>query len=514
MTKEQMAEIVQANMRKIYLYCVRSLGNAAEAEDVASDIILELLRSSPRVKNDEAVYGYLWAVAANLCRNYRRKAGRYGMAEISENCAAPYLITPEETVIRRQEISALRRELSFLSEKYRAVMTAFYIDSKSCESIAQQMHMSVTNVKQYLFEGRKKVREGMDKQREYGVYSYAPEKFTMNFWGSSADGYWQLFERKLPGSIMLSVFDKPKTMEELSQDVGVAMPYLEEEVARLEEYKLLVMKGRRYHCGIVIYDRSFTEKVNEAAGPALRGKLPCIMAAVDKGRALLKDTDYRRLQDDDNTRGWFILMLICWEALQRSESKMKTRLTFPLLENGSNGYVMGMRGEIPSGISGIYGRYALRHDYVRILNFNLATDTVINPFAKGVRDVLCACEAGLEENTELEALPDMLEKKIVYIRGGKICSGFSEISEKSYFFLMEQLKDEIDEMSSVAACLRDQGADLLAQSMPESIPHVHEVGSIVSMWSLMENIVPAIMENGFLSRGLDGQNPTAFYIKT
>ena len=272
MTKEQMEQIVQANMQKIYLYCVRRLGNAAEAEDVASDITLELLRSYAGLKNDDAVYGYIWAVAGNLCRNYWRKARRRRTEELPENFAGTVQAEPVDRIIRKEEISALRRELSLLSEKYRAVMIAYYIRRESCETIARQTGMSVTNVKQYLFEGRKKVREGMDMNRELGVYSYAPEKFTMNFWGDSGEGYWEIFERKLPGSIMLSVFDSPKTLEELSLEVGVAMPYLEDEVAKLEEYRLLVKKGRKYHCGIVIYDKTFTEKIHQAAQAAVREK--------------------------------------------------------------------------------------------------------------------------------------------------------------------------------------------------------------------------------------------------
>ena len=75
MTKEQMEQIVLANMQKIYLYCVRRLGNATDAEDVASDITVELLASYSRVRDDSAVTGYVWAVADTLCRNYWRKAG-------------------------------------------------------------------------------------------------------------------------------------------------------------------------------------------------------------------------------------------------------------------------------------------------------------------------------------------------------------------------------------------------------------------------------------------------------
>lgn len=46
---------------------------------------------------------------------------------------------------------------------------------------SEQYNLSVSNVKQYLFEGRKKLKEGMDMVREYGRLSYAPEKFTMIF---------------------------------------------------------------------------------------------------------------------------------------------------------------------------------------------------------------------------------------------------------------------------------------------------------------------------------------------
>ena len=39
---------------------------------------------------------------------------------------------------------------------------------KNCEEIADKYNLSVSNVKQCLFEGRKKLKEGMDMVREYG----------------------------------------------------------------------------------------------------------------------------------------------------------------------------------------------------------------------------------------------------------------------------------------------------------------------------------------------------------
>ena len=513
MTKEQMEQIVLENMQKIYLYCVRRLGNATEAEDVASDVVLELLRSHDRVKEDDAVYGYLWAVAGNLCKNYWRRAKRHETTEIPEDYAGICEITPEEAFLQKQDISVLRRELSLLSEKYREIMIAHYVRKESCEAIARNMNLSETNVRQYLFEGRKKVKKGMDMKREYGVYSYAPEKFTLHFFGDSSQGYWELFNRKLPGSIMLATYDGPKTMEELSMEVGVAVPYLEEDVAKLEEYQLLVKKGQKYHSGIAIYDNAFHAKVSKAVKAATLENMDLIKTAVEKGKKLLADTDYQCYKADENVKGWFLVVLLIWEAVQKSEEKMKTKLSFPLLANGSRGYVMGERGESVRENAGIYGMYALNHGYLRAINFKSLTDRVVNPFEKGAREVLCASEARLGETAQLETLSDMLERGIVHIEDGKICPNFSEISEKDYFKLMDGLSEEIDAFANIAAALRDDAAEMLAKSTPKEIPGVREVGGIICMWLLLESVVPAVLDSGYLTTGSKDQNLTTLYVR-
>ncbi len=514
MTKEQMEQIVLANMTKIYLYCVRRLGNATDAEDVASDITVELLGSYSRVKDDKAVLGYVWAVADNLCRNYWRRAAKFATVEIPEEYVGTYQITAEEEMIREEDISLLRRELALLSKTYREAMIGYYIRRESCGEIAQRLGISATNVKQYLFEGRKKVKKGMEMQREYGKYSYAPDKFTFNFWGDNSSGYWELFNHKLPGSIMLSVWDSPKTLEELSTDVGVAVPYLEEDIAKLEEFKLLVKKGSRYHSGMVIYDKKFKDGVREAANAGIKDNIELIKAAVEKGKSLLAETDYRCYADDENTRGWFILMLIMWEAVGDSEAKMKTPLTFPLLANGYKGYVMGERGENQIVMSGIYGMYTLNKGYMRILNYNDLSSKVINPFERGAREVLCACEDRLGETTQLEKLTEMLENKVVHVEDGKICPNFAEISDKDYEDLKQKLAAEIDAMATLSAQIRDKAADILEANVPKEYTQAREIGSIVSMWSLLENVAGAVLKTGFLTKGTDEQNLTTFYFRT
>lgn len=515
MKKEQIETIIQENMQKIYLYCVKKLENTAVAEDVASDIILELLRSYSRIQNNEAVYGYMWSIANNLCKNYWRRSAKESYTEIPNDFAGACCFSPEESLVKEEEIMLLRRELSLLREKYRQVMISYYISGQSCEEIADKYNMSVSNVKQCLFEGRKKLKEGMDMVREYGELSYAPEKFTMNFWGNSSKGYWELFERKLPGNLIIAAYESPKSLEELSLEMGVGVPYLEDEVAILEKMGLLVRKGKTYQSNMVLYDDKWRRTVYNQATELIHTKLGDVKKLVDEGVGYLAETDYVYEDADINTRKWFVLLLIIWEASMMSEQKMNTKMTFPLLQNGSNGYVMGIRGEYHTDTMGIYGQYDISQGYMRIMNFVKLSDKVLNPFEyrNAVGQMLDAAVERKQEPEEVAALSKLLEDGFVSVKDGSLCPKFATISYADYEFIKDKLIDGIIKLAKLIAKHRDLAGDELRKKTPTSIKGANEVGAIVSMWSMLEAMVSVVLEDGCMTKG-NGQNLTAFYFKT
>lgn len=515
MTKEQIENIIQENMQKIYLYCVKKLENTAVAEDVASDIILELLRSYSRIQNDEAIYGYMWSVANNLCKNYWRRSAKENYTEIPDDFAGACCFSPEESYVREEEIMLLRRELSLLREKYRQVMISYYISGQSCEEIAGKYNLSVSNVKQHLFEGRKKLKEGMDMVREYGELSYAPEKFTMNFWGNSSNGYWELFERKLPGNLIIAAYDSPKTLEELSLEMGVGVPYLEDEIAILEKMGLLVRKGKTYQSNMVLYDEQWRRTVYNQATELIHTKLEDVKRLVDEGVGYLAETDYFYEAADINTRKWFVLLLIIWEASMMSEQKMNTKMTFPLLQNGSNGYVMGIRGEYHTDTMGIYGQYDISKGYMRIMNFVKLSDKVLNPFEyrNAVGQILEVAVERKQEPEEVVALSTLLEYGFVSVKDGKLCPEFATISYEDYKVVKNKLADGINQMAELIGKHRDMAGEELRKKTPAAISEANEVGAIVSMCSMMEGMIALALEDGFVTKG-NGQNLTVFYFRT
>jgi len=515
MTKEQIELIIQENMQKIYLYCVKRLDNTVIAEDVASDIILELLRSYSRVKNDEAIYRYIWSVANNLCKNYWRKYEKEKYSEIPDNFIGACCFAPEENYIKNEELMLLRRELSLLREKYRSIIVSHYIDGDSCAAIAEKYDMSVSNVKQCLFEGRNKLKEGINMVREYGELSYAPEKFSMNFWGNSSKGYWELFERKLPGNIIIATYENARTLEELSVEIGVGVPYLEDEVNILVNMGLLVKKGKTYQSNMVLYDDKWRRCVYEKASELMLNNICDVKMLIDKGVEYLNKTDYCYANADINTKRWFVLMLIIWEASMKSEQWMNTKLSFPILKNGSNGYVMGIRGEYHSSTNGIYGKYDMENGYMRILNFEKLSDKRLAPFDNNcaVGNLLEAAVKRTNEPEEVAMLSKLLNDGFISVKDGMLQPEFATISEKDYRFVQEKLGDGIDNIAKMIAKNRDMAGEELRKKTPKAISGANEIGAIVSMWSMMESTIDVMLQDGFMTRE-EGQNLTVFYVST
>lgn len=179
-----------------------------------------MLKSVHRLENDEAFFGFMWRIADNTLKMRLRKK-QYETVEYNEEFCGAYWTTPEDEFIKSEEIGLLRREPSLLSNQYREVTVRYYIYGKSCSEISSELGISNEMVKYYLFKTRKILKEGIGMTREFGVKSYNPQTFRADFWGGRSTPYFELFERRLPGNIVLSAYDKPVTITELSIELGV-----------------------------------------------------------------------------------------------------------------------------------------------------------------------------------------------------------------------------------------------------------------------------------------------------
>lgn len=174
--------------RRLWI-CPCRLYDKTDAEDLAGEIVCEILASAESLKSQDAFGGFAWKIAESTFRKFiRKKQLLNALCDMPEEKDIGFFQpSPEEVITEKEsdedELYRLRQELSLLTKRYREVTVSYYVHGKRCHEIASEQNISVEMVKYHLFKTRKllKVRIGMT--RKLGEKSYNPGVFRMDFWG-------------------------------------------------------------------------------------------------------------------------------------------------------------------------------------------------------------------------------------------------------------------------------------------------------------------------------------------
>ncbi len=305
MEKEKIYELVAENMKTIFAYSLSRVSRKEDAEDLAGDIVLAICQSAPRIRDENAFFGYFWAVAANTYKNYLRRKKRFSFEKLDKTVSDEHDFTQE--ILKAAEYNTLRRELALLSREYRECTVAYYIKGLSCAETASRLHISLEMVKYYLFKTRKILKEGISMDREFGPKSYNPAKFRFSaiFSGSANAEYQHLFDRKLPGNILLAAYYTPMTIRELAIELGVASAYLEDEIALLERYRLITaLPGGKYQTHLVIFTESYLEEFYRTAEPRCLTEITKILTEAKSRLPKLRSLGFPGSDMEDDRLLW------------------------------------------------------------------------------------------------------------------------------------------------------------------------------------------------------------------
>lgn len=104
MEQQRATELVLENLQSIYRFSMARLYDKTEAEDLANDILYEILKSAHRLKDDKAFYGFMWRIADNTFKRHLRSKRSHGISE--SGYTGVYWDTPESEVIHRRSCSS------------------------------------------------------------------------------------------------------------------------------------------------------------------------------------------------------------------------------------------------------------------------------------------------------------------------------------------------------------------------------------------------------------------------
>lgn len=221
---------------KIYHFSYHRCNTSFEAEDLCSDIVLAVISAIHKQKRIDNFYAFVWTVARRVYADYCEKRNSERQVFSIENSDL-MLASKEneieefvEEVAEQEQISRIFKEIAFLSKAYREVMVMFYIDGLKVKEIATRLNINETTVKQRLFSARNSVRKEVKTMSER-TYVLKPIKLAISGTGNPCgNDPRSKTERMFSQNLIYLCKDKPKSAKELSEELCVPMPYIEEEL--------------------------------------------------------------------------------------------------------------------------------------------------------------------------------------------------------------------------------------------------------------------------------------------
>ncbi len=478
MDNTRVAELISDNLTAIYGYAFARLYHKEQVEDLAAEIVCEILSSAPRLRSEDAFWGYAWRIAENtFCKFIRREEIKRQVEQSSyEPDIGVYVASPEKECIeeetQNERIYLLRRELSLLTKSHREVCVAYYVDNKSCSEIAKEQNISVEMVKYHLFKTRKLLKEGIGMTRELGEKSYNPGTFRLDFWGDQ-NKYATLFERKLPGAIMLAAYDVPMTANELSIELGVAMPYLEDEIQTLEAAGVLAKVGTKYQTNLVIitdaYEKDFVRKTTHVYEGTAN-------AVFDKAVALLpqiRGLDFSGNNYGDNRLLFMVLNMAMVKGYLTAHERMSS-VTVPKLALGCNGWIFGYDNDcVNHHFNGITMETWNKAGtaWFSAENYRAIQDCQVYEHSNFCEKAEAMCAAILNEEPDKsnETLPWLIENGFVFCTDGRLSANFPVFSAATYQQLVELLKPISEMVADCVIEITDKAAQMLTEVAPAAV---------------------------------------------
>ena len=279
-------------------------GDAPDVDALVQETLLALIKKEQAGEHTEHPKGFLCTVLRNkyndqLRRKYRDSIVTY---DLPWDLAAE---EPEEDLSDEHE--SVRREISRLLKIYREVTVRHYMHGQPVEQIARELGIPKGTVLSRLSAARRQIKGGLTSMKAYSDASYEPKSVSLGIRGNT--GYisepFRLLSSKIEQNLLILAYEKPLSVKDLAEAMGMPCAYVEEAVDKLVAGELM---GRT--SGGLVYTRCFMQRYRDSFGDvaaqeqlaaekaksimdivrkhtATLFEAPCVAAMTDKQKATL-----------------------------------------------------------------------------------------------------------------------------------------------------------------------------------------------------------------------------------
>ena len=279
MNKIDADKLIVEYQQKIFGFAMSKMRNIADAEELASNIMLEIYKSFLKTDNIVNIEGYVYRIASNV---YARFVDNEISNKHIDILKIEYPVTESgfDNIENGETYKKLRKEIGMLSNRQRVITYMKYYKEMSVMDIAKKLNISVGTVKWHLSDIRSGLKEKIDMVKNSNL-SVNPIYFiNMGHGGSPGKNgdTKDMFDSRLKQNIAWSCYYQAKTITDISKELEVPIAYIEGELRKLVEWGYIDQvdssKNPKYLTNMYITDsrEDFSEELLAKIAAGLGGK--------------------------------------------------------------------------------------------------------------------------------------------------------------------------------------------------------------------------------------------------
>jgi RNA polymerase sigma-70 factor (ECF subfamily) len=146
---------------KVYRFVLRLVADKATAEDIVSDVFIELWRHAASFEGRARLSTWILAIARNRAVSAMRRRVDQPLEDGMADAIPDRACTAQESLEAAERSAVLRRCLAQLSPAHREIIDLVYYHEKSVEDVSAIMGISAATVKTRMFYARRRLAESL-----------------------------------------------------------------------------------------------------------------------------------------------------------------------------------------------------------------------------------------------------------------------------------------------------------------------------------------------------------------
>ena len=149
---------------RVYRFVLRLVRNEATAEDLISEVFLDIWRQAGKFEGRSAVSTWMLGIARFKALSALRKRPEDELDDEAAEASEEQSDDPETALAKKDKGTVLRQCLTKLSAEHREIVDLVYYHEKSVEEVAEIVGIPEATVKTRMFYARKKLSELLKHQ--------------------------------------------------------------------------------------------------------------------------------------------------------------------------------------------------------------------------------------------------------------------------------------------------------------------------------------------------------------